>query len=121
MMADARQFSGRGELDQSRGQVFVRRSALGTGRQKFFRVGFEVERADPAANPVPVALGHLAAAGDLIADPHKNDPGEKNEEGGENQPRELHPDHGMVDGRTSEPHWNSTNPQSGTFFCEGEN
>ena len=67
-----------------------------------------------------VPLGDSAAAVDFVADPNDDDSGEKNEEGGENQPRELHPDHGSGVGRTFEPHWNSTNPQTVSFSWDGE-
>ena len=68
-----------------------------------------------------VPPGDAAAAGDFIADPNDQDPREKNEEGGEDEPWELHPDHSAAGGRTSEPHWNSTNPQTVSFSWDGEN
>ena len=67
-----------------------------------------------------VPLGDAAAAGDFIADPNDQDSREKNEEGGEDEPWELHADHGSAGGRTSEPHWNSTNPQTVSFSWDGE-
>jgi hypothetical protein len=68
-----------------------------------------------------VSLGDAAAVGDFIADPNDQDPRKKNEEGGEDQPRELHPNHGSAGGSTSVPQWNSTNPQTVSFCWDGEN
>jgi len=100
--------------------VLVEGAALRTAREAFGGVGFEMKRAEAAAYPMLVGLRDFAASGDFVANPNKQDACEKDEEGGENQPRELHPNHGAVEGRRSEPHWSSTNPQSAFGFPEGK-
>ena len=67
-----------------------------------------------------VGLRDFAASCDFVANPDNQDAGEKDEEGGENQPRELHSNHGAVEGRRSEPHWNSTKPQAASGLLEGK-
>jgi len=81
-------------LDQRWGNVLVASFALRADRQGLGRVGFKMKRAEATANPVLVRLSDRAASGDFVANPNNQDACEKDEEGGENQPRELHSNHG---------------------------
>jgi len=92
--------------------VLVSCLALRTERQAVVRVGFKVEGADTTANPVLVGLCDLPASGDLVANPDDHYSREKDEEGGENQPRKLHANHGAAGDWRFDPHWNSKKPQA---------